>query len=103
MYLLAFYVPSDFAEAVKNALFQAGAGAYRNYDSCSFETKGRGQFRPLKGANPFIGNCHQIEIVEELKIEMIVKKELIYDVIGTLKEIHPYEEVAYYVLEMLEF
>jgi structural hemagglutinin/hemolysin toxin protein RtxA len=99
MYHIAFYVPLEEAEKVKEKMFQAGAGKLGNYDKCSFESKGIGQFRPLPGSSPFIGSEGQVEQVEELKVEMICKKECLGEVIKALKESHPYETPAYYVIE----
>ena len=100
MYKLNFYVPAPNKEEVKNALFDLGAGKFENYECCSFETVGTGQFKPLKGANPHIGKIQEIEKLEEYKVEMICTDELIHDAIRTLKEVHPYEEVAYEVFKM---
>ena len=99
MYHLAFYVPETHAEKVKESMFQAGAGSIGNYDKCSFESKGIGQFKALAGSNPFLGKQGEIERVSELKIEMICKKECLSAVIAALKANHPYETPAYYVIE----
>ena len=102
MYKLAFYVPKEQKEEVKEALFAIGAGAYENYDKCSWEVEGMGQFRPLQGANPFLGSVGEVERVVEYKVEMICKDELILQAVQTLKETHPYEEVAYEVIKLEE-
>ena len=52
---LDVYVPDSHVEAVKTAIFEAGAGYFGNYDSCCWQTGGTGQFRPLEGAHPFYG------------------------------------------------
>lgn len=103
MYKLNFYVPSQNKEAVKKALFDIGIGKFNNYDKCSFETQGIGQFRPIDEANPFLGQLNTVELVKEYKIEMICSDELIREAVKTLKEAHPYEEVAYEVFKMEEF
>ena len=97
MYSLIFYVPESHAEEVKSALFIKGAGRYDNYDCCSWQVKGEGQYRPLEGSNPFKGETDKIEKAPEFKVEMIVKDELIKDVLEELIRVHPYEEVAYFV------
>ncbi len=99
MFHLAFYVPETHAEKVKEKLFQAGAGKIGNYDRCSFESKGIGQFRALAGSDPFIGKAGEVERVVELKVEMVCKKECLSQVVAALKESHPYETPAYYVIE----
>jgi hypothetical protein len=38
---------------------------------------GQGQFRPLKGSQPFLGEAGQVEQVEEWKVELVVADELI--------------------------
>lgn len=100
MYKLNFFVPKEEKERVKAALFAIGVGKYENYDMCSFETLGTGQFRPLKGANPHIGEVEKVEHVQEYKVEMICPDELIHVAVQTLKEAHPYEEVAYEVFRI---
>jgi len=100
MYKLNFYVPKKEKESVKQALFDIGVGKYKNYDQCSFETLGVGQFRPIDGANPHIGKINLLERVEEYKVEMICSDTLIKNAIMILKEKHPYEEVAYEIFKM---
>lgn len=100
MFKLVFFVPILDADRVKNHLFSQGAGTIGNYDCCSFETEGVGQFRPLAGSDPTIGEQGKIEKVKELKVEMICKDILIKNVIKELKHVHPYEEPAYEVYRM---
>lgn len=99
---IEFYVPVADADRVKQALFDAGAGKQGDYDSCAWQTAGRGQFRPLAGANPHLGEVGDIETVEEYKVEMVCRRDIAADAIRALKRAHPYEEVAYSVLELLE-
>ena len=103
MYKLNFFVPSEDKEQVKNALFDIGVGRYDNYECCSFETLGAGQFKPIDGADPHIGELGKIEIVQEYKVEMICSDELIREAVETLEKVHPYEEVAYEVLKIEMF
>lgn len=100
LYQVTVYVPLNDAANLKKALFDAGAGKYENYDRCSWQTQGTGQFRPLEGSNPAIGTHGAIEHVEEVKIETICKAENIKAVLIALKETHPYEEPAYGVIEL---
>ncbi len=95
MYKLCFYVPEDYLEAVKAAVFVAGAGKIGDYDSCCWQTQGQGQFRPLGGSQPFIGQHGQIETVVEYKVEMVCEDALIEQVLTALVKAHPYEEPAY--------
>ena len=100
MYKIVTFVPVEHVEAVKGALFAAGAGRYENYDSASWETAGTGQFRPLAGSNPYIGSQGAIEQVAELRIEMLCRDELVRAALSALIGAHPYEEPAYEVYQI---
>ncbi len=103
MYKLNFFVPSEDKERVKAALFAIGVGKYENYECCSFETLGTGEFKPINKANPHIGELDKVEHVSEYKVEMICEEKLIKRAIEVLKETHPYEEVAYEVFKLENF
>lgn len=103
MYKLAFFVPASHVEQVKSALFAAGAGRIGAYDSCSWQVLGQGQFRPLDGSQPFIGQAGEIEYVEEWKVELVVADELIKQAVAALKISHPYETPAYEVWKLADF
>ena len=55
VYKLCFYVPESHLESVKQAVFEAGAGAIGDYRDCCWQVKGQGQFRPMAGSQPFLG------------------------------------------------
>jgi len=103
MYKLNYYVPVEAKEKTKEALFAIGVGRFNNYECCAFETLGRGQFKPIEKANPYIGEVGSIEYVQEYKIEMICRDDLIKKAVEVLKEAHPYEEVAYEVIKLEDF
>ena len=54
-----------------------------------------GQFRPLEGSSPFIGETGKIEHADEIRIELVCAAELLNDVIRALVDSHPYETPAY--------
>lgn len=101
LYKLEFYVPETHLESVKQALFAAGAGRVGDYDSCAWQTLGRGQYRPLSGSQPHQGETGKIETIAEYKVEMVCKKSCCAAVIAALLEAHPYEEVAYSLIAMV--
>lgn len=101
MYKLCFYVPENATEIVKQALFEAGAGRIGNYDQCSWQTLGRGQFRPLAGSHPSVGDQGQLETLAEYKVEMVCGDDVIKQVIRALKTSHPYEEPAFDVSKLV--
>ena len=99
-YKLITFVPTDSSEMVKNALFKAGAGRLGDYDECSYQTVGSGNFRPNEGANPAIGEIGSRESVEEVKIETIVPEKDLDRCLRALIKAHPYETLAYDVFKM---
>lgn len=92
---LTTYVPHSHADAVRQALFDAGAGHIGNYDSCSYSSDGRGTFRALDGANPYVGTCDELHTEAEERIEVIAPKALRRAIEAALIAAHPYEEPAY--------
>ena len=92
---LVTYIPVDHFEAVRDALYMVGCGHVGNYDCCGFGIPGFGNFRPLKGASPFLGKVGEMEEVEEVRLETLIVSGMEEVAIRTLKEVHPYEEVAY--------
>ena len=103
MYKLAFFVPASHVEVVKAAVFAAGGGRIGDYDHCAWQTLGQGQFRPLDGSQPYLGQTGQVEVVEEWKAELVVADDLIAQAVAALKQSHPYETPAYEVWRLAEF
>jgi hypothetical protein len=95
VYRFIFHVPSSEAEAVKEAVFAAGGGRIGKYDSCCWQTEGSGQFRPLAGSNPAVGEHGRVERIPETKIEFICRRESLGSVVEALLKHHPYETPAY--------
>ncbi|WP_434561443.1 YqfO family protein [Pseudomonas sp. Z5-35] len=103
MYKLCFFVPASHVDEVKSAVFAAGGGRIGDYDHCAWQVLGLGQFRPLDGSQPFIGEVGQLEQVEEWKVELVVADGLIRTVVEALKHSHPYETPAYEVWRLEDF
>ena len=103
LYRIEFYVPESHLAVVKNALFEAGAGRIGDYDSCAWQTRGQGQFRPGTDSTPFIGSQGEVETVEEYKVELVCAEEFLGAAIAAMKQAHPYEEPAYAVFRIEPF
>lgn len=102
MYKLCVYIPAPQLETVKEAMFAAGAGKIGNYDSCCWQVLGEGQFRPLKGSQPYLGEQDCVETVAEYKVELVCEDPCINAVLVAMKQSHPYEEPAYDVWQLAE-
>ncbi len=95
MYKLGFYVPDTHLEQVKGAVFEAGAGRVGNYDHCCWQCLGQGQFRPLAGSDPFLGEVGVVETVPEYRVELVVANDLAAAAVAAMKRAHPYDEPAW--------
>jgi dinuclear metal center YbgI/SA1388 family protein len=97
---LITFAPLDKAEDVRKALFSAGGGELGKYSECSFNTEGTGTFKPLEGADPFVGEIGKRHEANELKIEVIFPGYLEQKIIKAMIDVHPYEEVAYDIISL---
>lgn len=102
MLKLIYYVPDSHLESTKQAIFSAGAGGVGNYEHCAWQVKGIGQFKPVKGADPYIGELGELEQVDEWRVETIVIEENAKAVAKALKASHPYEEPAFEFIQIIE-
>lgn len=100
MYQLVFYVPETHCEAVKSALFNAGAGKIGDYEQCAWQVLGKGQFRPLNNSKAFIGEVDKLEKLAEYRVEMVCDEMNIKSILTALIASHPYQTPAYSVLEI---
>ena len=94
------FVPLDYAEAVRSAIFQAGGGHIGNYSECSFNGSGTGTFKAAEGTNPYVGEIGKRHKEDEMKIEVIFPGWLETSIITALKQNHPYEEVAFDIVSL---
>ncbi|KAI0740976.1 hypothetical protein C8Q76DRAFT_608075 [Earliella scabrosa] len=127
-YKLVFFTPRPSTQPVLQHLFARfplHVGRIGAYGGCAFVSPGTGQFLPLEGANPAIGEVGRPEHVEEDRVEVLVLARAPKDldlgsgsgsgkdgegggvemraVLQELKKVHPYEEVAYDVYRLEAF
>jgi dinuclear metal center YbgI/SA1388 family protein len=88
------YVPEAAVDKVAAAMHDAGAGAIGQYDRAMFTSAGTGQFRPLQGANPAIGEVGAVGSVDEICVQMVAAPAVRERVRAAMLSAHPYEEVA---------
>lgn len=98
---LVVFVPVAHLEQVQKALWEAGAGHIGNYDQCSFAASGKGTFRALEGADPFVGRQGELHTEPEERLEVILPRHKQSAVVKALLASHPYEEVAYELYPLL--
>ncbi len=94
------FVPIEFAENVRSALFNAGGGHISNYSECSFNTAGQGTFKPGEGTNLFTGKRGIRHTEDEIKMEMIFPAWKEQPILKAMFAAHPYEEVAFDIIAL---
>jgi dinuclear metal center YbgI/SA1388 family protein len=97
---LTVFTPHTHADAVREALFAGGAGHVGNYDECSFNIHGQGTFRGGENTNPVVGKKGERTSLEEQRIEVLLPKNRFSQVMKSLRIAHPYEEIAYYSVDL---
>lgn len=97
---LVTFVPESHLAKVRDAVSAAGAGVIGDYTHCSFSAPGTGTFRPGKDATPYAGGKFQVNQEPELRFETLVPKSRFAEVVNALLKAHPYEEVAYDLVEL---
>lgn len=102
MYKVAFYVPKSHLEIVKEAMFAVGAGRYKGYSRCAWQIMGQGQFYPEAESSPSIGEKEVLVTVHEYYVSMVCDRKIIDDVMTAMRQAHPYEQVAYEILALVE-
>jgi hypothetical protein len=97
---LVVFVPADALDAVRDAMFAAGAGRIGDYERCSWYAEGTGTFLGGESTSPAVGARGQEERVPELRLETVYPVEREAEVVRALRASHPYEEPAFdlYVL-----
>ncbi len=91
---LVVFVPEENADAIADALTEAGAGVIGGYTHCTFRSLGTGTFFGSEGANPYAGEKGRLERVPELRLETVVPAHLTPRAEAAVRITHPYEEPA---------
>lgn len=94
------YVPEEFYEKVRQVIINYNPCLIGNYKGCTFTTEGEGTFIPLENSNPYLGEVGFLEKAKERKIECVIDKDDLSNIMGEIKKIHPYEEIAFDVFEL---
>ena len=99
---LVVFVPESALDAVRDALFAAGAGRIGDYERCSWYTPGTGTFLGGEGTSPTLGERGREEHVAELRLETVYPADREAEVVAALRAAHPYEEPAFDLYPLLD-
>jgi len=98
---MVVFVPLEASDAVRDAIFAAGAGQIGRYSDCSFSHGGTGTFKPGQDTSPHIGQASgPRESVNEVRLEVEVSRWALPRVLRAMRETHPYEEVAHDIIPL---
>ena len=98
---LVVFVPKESLDAVREAVFAAGAGRIGDYERCSWYAEGTGTFLGGEQTDPAIGERGREERVPELRLETVYPADREEEVVRALREAHPYEEPAFDLYPLL--
>lgn len=101
VFKIEIFVPAEVSDRIRAAIAEAGAGRIGDYDHCSSTVKVTGYWRPLVGANPYIGQEGKISSETEIKIEVNCNRELIPAVLKAIRDNHPYEEPVINIIPLV--
>lgn len=100
-YKIVVFTPVDRVNDIASEMSLRGAGKIGEYTDCSFRVRGMGTFKGGKKTNPFLGTKGNFEKVDEIRLEMICNPEHLDSAIERMLKVHPYEEPAYEIYEVL--
>ena len=98
---LLIFVPQEATQKLSAAVFEAGAGSVGNYTECSFQSTGKGTYKPNESAKPSKGEINHKSMEDEIKMEFLVPLDRLGVVLRAMKMNHPYEEVAHDIIPLL--
>jgi hypothetical protein len=97
---LEIFLPESHLKALQKALQEVDAGHIGKYDCCLSYSPVISCWRPLKGANPYLGSVGEISRESELKVEVTCRRERMEETVEAVKRVHPYEEPVIQVIPL---
>jgi len=92
---IVVFVPAESADALADAMADAGAGIIGEYEKCSFRIPGTGTFQGSAQSAPAVGRAGQYETVDEIRLEMVTPHAKLPGVVQAIQQAHGYDEPAF--------
>lgn len=99
-YKVQTFIPKNYIEDFKDSLNELGLAKEGNYEYCFFESEGKGQFKPVGDASPYIGKLDSIEYVDEIKLKFMIKDNELEITKRAILDNHPYETPVFDFIKM---
>ena len=97
---LEIFLPADHLPQLQEALARANAGHIGKYDHCLSYSPVTSCWRPLEGAEPYLGQAGVLSCEPELKVEVTCPTPQVDAVLAAVKAVHPYEEPVINVIPL---
>ena len=97
---LEIFIPASHLEALRAALGRVDAGHIGRYDSCLSYAPVTSCWRPLEGADPYLGKVGEVYTQQELKVEVTCLTCRLEETLAAVKAVHPYEEPVINVIPL---
>jgi dinuclear metal center YbgI/SA1388 family protein len=92
---LVVYAPKDHCPRLLDVFFAYDQGVIGQYSCCTFRQAGTGTFKPGPAARPLIGGPGEMVHADEYRIEATIKPSLVKELVAALRDVHPYETMAW--------
>ena len=102
-YKIETYLPLEALDNIRDGLYKLGLGKVGNYEDCMSWYEINSSWKPVDGANPYLGNVGEIEFAPEYTLEFRCEEDMIEKAVKTIKDNHPYEEVCINVIEVIVY
>ena len=97
---LEIFLPPTHLEPLREALRRVDAGHIGRYDSCLSYAPVTSCWRPLEGADPYLGEVGELCTQSELKVEVTCRTARLEETLAAVKAVHPYEEPVINVIPL---
>ena len=97
---LEIFLPEEHLPALQEALRSVDAGHIGRYDSCLSYSRVTSCWRPLAGAQPYLGAPGALSTEPELKVEVTCPAAQVERALAAVKAVHPYEEPVINVIPL---
>ena len=98
---LEIFLPESHLEPLREALRRVDAGHIGQYDSCLSYHTVTSCWRPLPGAEPYLGEVGALCTQPELKVEVTCRTQRLEETLDAIRAAHPYEEPVINVIPLL--
>ena len=96
------FIPKSYLNKLCEVFKKLDVGHIGNYSECLSYSEVVSKWKPLKGADPFIGELGKLEEEKELKVEATCEKNMVKTLIEEIKKVHPYEEPVINAIPLYE-